>query len=163
MRAEVADVPDLLTGEQVADRIGLSRQRVQQLTGRPDFPPPYGRIGKAVTWRADDVDAYIAGIRKFVTVNGYSLSDAQVRELATRLHAQSDQLPRAASELADRLDEIAPNGGATTATGEHALALFIALDRWLGETNVDAFGEKLMNLRYTAFGDAQDAGLLKRT
>jgi predicted DNA-binding transcriptional regulator AlpA len=39
---------------------GISRQRVYQLTSRPDFPPPVADLAQGKVWQAGDVDAWIA-------------------------------------------------------------------------------------------------------
>jgi len=40
-------------------RLGVSRQRVQQLTAHPDFPAPYDELAMGKVWRIDDVEAWI--------------------------------------------------------------------------------------------------------
>jgi predicted DNA-binding transcriptional regulator AlpA len=40
---------------------GVSRQRVYQLTSRPDFPAPVADLAQGKVWLVDDVDAWIAG------------------------------------------------------------------------------------------------------
>jgi predicted DNA-binding transcriptional regulator AlpA len=158
------DVPELLTGKQVATRLGISRQRVQQLTDRPDFPPPVGRAGQAVMFRAPDVDAYANGIRAFVAVNRVSIGTEKARELAARLEREAQGDPGSISaQVAHKLEELLETGGTITVSDDHALAVFGALDKWLGDTNVDVFGEQLMTLRYRLFGDLQDAGLIPRS
>jgi hypothetical protein len=52
--------------------------------------------------------------------------------------------------------------GALRFTDADALAVFGELQRWLEETDVDVFGERLMTLRYQLFGELQDAGLIPR-
>jgi hypothetical protein len=46
---------ELVTGAEVGRRLGISRERVRQLTARPDFPEPLGRIGPAKVWRWQQV------------------------------------------------------------------------------------------------------------
>ena len=41
-------------------RLGVSRQRVQQLTTRPDWPEPYARLAMGKVWRAADIEGWIA-------------------------------------------------------------------------------------------------------
>ncbi|KPM56907.1 hypothetical protein ACG83_03460 [Frankia sp. R43] len=43
----------------VARRMGLSRERVRQLTHSPGWPRPVGRVGSARCWDADDIDEWI--------------------------------------------------------------------------------------------------------
>ncbi len=49
---------ELLTGGDVARRLGVSRARAHQITSSEGFPEPLGRIGQAIVWRAADVDAW---------------------------------------------------------------------------------------------------------
>jgi prophage regulatory protein len=42
---------------------GVSRQRVYQITNRPDFPPPVADLAQGKIWLADDVDAWIGSRR----------------------------------------------------------------------------------------------------
>jgi prophage regulatory protein len=39
---------------------GISRQRVYQLTQRPDRPAPYNELVQGKVWRREDVEAWIA-------------------------------------------------------------------------------------------------------
>ena len=39
---------------------GVSRQRVYQITSRPDFPEPVAGLAQGRVWLVDDVDAWIA-------------------------------------------------------------------------------------------------------
>ena len=38
---------------------GISRQRVYQITSRPDFPQPIAELGQGKVWGAADVEAWI--------------------------------------------------------------------------------------------------------
>lgn len=49
---------ELVTGGDIAKRLGVSRQRVHQLREKPDFPRPIGRIGNALVWRWADVEEW---------------------------------------------------------------------------------------------------------
>lgn len=44
-------------------RLGVSRQRVQQLISRADFPAPYDELAMGKVWRIADVEAWIRGHR----------------------------------------------------------------------------------------------------
>ena len=158
------DVPELLTGEQVAARLGISRQRVQQLVDRPDFPPPAGRAGRAVMFRAPDVDAYARGVRAFVAVNGVSIGIDKARELAARLdreaHGDLNSVP---AQVSAKLRALLESGGAMRVVRDEALTVLGVLQTWLGDTDLDVFGERLMTLRYLLYGELQDAGLIPRT
>jgi prophage regulatory protein len=39
---------------------GVSRQRVYQITSRPDFPAPVADLAQGKVWLNDDVEAWIA-------------------------------------------------------------------------------------------------------
>ncbi|MFG3715776.1 helix-turn-helix transcriptional regulator [Micromonospora sp. NPDC047730] len=53
-------MPDHLYGPQeIADRLGVSRERVRQLTLRADWPAPYDRLAMGTVWRIADVEAWI--------------------------------------------------------------------------------------------------------
>lgn len=42
---------------------GISRQRVYQITSRPDFPPPAADLMQGKVWLVEDVDSWIAAKR----------------------------------------------------------------------------------------------------
>lgn len=48
---------------EIAARLNLSRQRVTQLTNRPDWPRPYDRLAVGRVWATADVEAWIAANR----------------------------------------------------------------------------------------------------
>lgn len=41
--------------QEIAQMLGVSRQRVQQLVNRPDFPAPVERLAMGAFWRRRDV------------------------------------------------------------------------------------------------------------
>lgn len=49
---------------EVAEILGVSKQRVSQLSRRPDFPSPFGAIRAAKFWRKADIEAYGLGRRR---------------------------------------------------------------------------------------------------
>lgn len=56
------DMADLVTGGEIGRRLGISRQRVQQLAARDDdFPAPLGKLGASLVWRWDDVEKWNRG------------------------------------------------------------------------------------------------------
>ena len=56
----LTDVPKHLMGaREIEDRLGVSRQRVYQLTRRPDWPEPYDTLAMGKVWRTEDVEAWI--------------------------------------------------------------------------------------------------------
>lgn len=46
---------------EVAELLGVSRQRVSQLAEKPDFPKPLDRIAAGPVWRLADVKAWAKG------------------------------------------------------------------------------------------------------
>lgn len=58
MTRQKEDLQDLVTGGEIARRLGISRERVRQLAQRPDFPPPLGRLGSANVWGWKAVDEW---------------------------------------------------------------------------------------------------------
>ena len=63
---------DLITRSQIAERLGVSRVRVQQLTGKSGFPEPAGTVGRAVAYREKDVAAWALGRGRRYRVDGSS-------------------------------------------------------------------------------------------
>lgn len=45
---------------EIADRLGVSRQRVQQLVQRADWPKPHATLAMGKIWKTTDVEAWIA-------------------------------------------------------------------------------------------------------
>lgn len=43
---------------EIANMLGVSRQRVQQLTNRPDFPTPDIELAMGKVWRAERIRAW---------------------------------------------------------------------------------------------------------
>lgn len=50
----------LMGAREIENRLGVSRQRVQQLVSRPDFPVPYDELAMGKVWRREDVERWIA-------------------------------------------------------------------------------------------------------
>jgi predicted DNA-binding transcriptional regulator AlpA len=75
----VATVPpeleDLVTGGEIAKRLGVSRARAHQLAARPGFPPPLGRVGQAKVWRWSEVRAWLPSVGRPPVVEIYSKTD----------------------------------------------------------------------------------------
>ncbi len=44
---------------EIADRLGVVRQRVYQLVNRKGFPDPIAALSMGQVWLADDVEAWI--------------------------------------------------------------------------------------------------------
>ncbi|GAA4607529.1 hypothetical protein GCM10023107_81910 [Actinoplanes octamycinicus] len=51
--------PKLMASGEITQRLGVSRQRVQQLTQRDDFPAPYAELSLGRIWLASDVELWI--------------------------------------------------------------------------------------------------------
>lgn len=49
----------LMGQAEIADRLGVSRQRVQQLVARPDWPTPYVTLAMGKVWKTEDVEVWI--------------------------------------------------------------------------------------------------------
>lgn len=49
----------LYGAQELENRLGVSRQRVQQLIRRPDFPEPYEVLAGGKVWLAADVEEWI--------------------------------------------------------------------------------------------------------
>lgn len=54
----VTVVHHLVGAAEIADLLGVSRQRVQQLIARDDFPKPDVVLAMGKVWRRDDVIAW---------------------------------------------------------------------------------------------------------
>lgn len=53
----------LMGAREIEDRLGVSRQRVSQLTARPDWPEPYDELAMGKVWRIADVENWIRANR----------------------------------------------------------------------------------------------------
>ena len=49
----------LMGAGEIGDRLGVSRQRVQQLIGKPGFPAPYDELQMGKVWLISDIEAWI--------------------------------------------------------------------------------------------------------
>lgn len=58
-RAEAPTMPELVGAAEIADELGVSRQRVHQLRKLEEFPAPLAELGGGAIWDA-------AAVRKFV-------------------------------------------------------------------------------------------------
>lgn len=45
---------------EVAEMLGVTRQRVHELRGRPDFPAPRWVVGRRAMWLATDIETFVA-------------------------------------------------------------------------------------------------------
>jgi prophage regulatory protein len=53
----------LMGAREIEARLGVSRQRVQQLVARPDWPAPYDELAMGKVWRKEDIEAWISAHR----------------------------------------------------------------------------------------------------
>lgn len=56
--ALLPDTPELLAATDVAELLGVSRQRVHQLSERAEFPAPYARLGSGPIWTRPAIEAF---------------------------------------------------------------------------------------------------------
>jgi predicted DNA-binding transcriptional regulator AlpA len=52
-------VHPLVGASEIAALLGVTRQRVNQLSKQPDFPAPVARLGSGAVWRTEDVQRWI--------------------------------------------------------------------------------------------------------
>jgi predicted DNA-binding transcriptional regulator AlpA len=81
--SEIAyELADLVTGAEVARRLGMSTQRAHQLAARTDFPQPLGRVGNAIVWKWEAISCWARSNMNFEMLpDGSSIV---VRELRAR-------------------------------------------------------------------------------
>lgn len=48
----------LMGAAEIGDMLGVSRQRVQQLINRPDFPEPYDTLAMGKVWLREDIERW---------------------------------------------------------------------------------------------------------
>lgn len=53
----------LMGAREIEARLGVSRQRVQQLVSRDDWPKPYDELAMGKVWRIEDIEAWITDHR----------------------------------------------------------------------------------------------------
>lgn len=56
-------VEELVGTSEIADLLGVSRQRVQQLASRPGFPEPVAVLSAGTIWRKADIERWIIETR----------------------------------------------------------------------------------------------------
>ena len=62
MRMQDESVP-LVGAHEIRAMLGVSRQRVQQLATRPDFPRPFAELAQGKVWVLADIQAWISVYR----------------------------------------------------------------------------------------------------
>ena len=55
----LATMNHLMGAAEIGARLDVSRQRVQQIVSRPDFPAPVAVLGMGKVWEAGDVERWI--------------------------------------------------------------------------------------------------------
>lgn len=112
------ELEDLVTGGEIAKRLGMSRARVHQLAVRPDFPKPLGRVGQSKVWKWSDVRAWLPQVGRPSVVEIYSATDpVNVRnrrvwywvEVGERTYKRTKNYKDAASlaeEIREQLDTV---------------------------------------------------------
>jgi predicted DNA-binding transcriptional regulator AlpA len=50
---------ELMGAAEIAERLGVSRQRVQQLVKRKDWPAPVAELTMGKVWRSAEIEAWI--------------------------------------------------------------------------------------------------------
>ncbi|WP_436535228.1 helix-turn-helix transcriptional regulator [Actinoplanes sp. HUAS TT8] len=78
-------LPRLMGAREIAIRLGLSRQRIQQLADRDDFPEPFQELGMGRVWWAYEVEGWISRWREGDADCRPGPGDAAVRRLAERV------------------------------------------------------------------------------
>jgi predicted DNA-binding transcriptional regulator AlpA len=61
-------VHDLMGAAEIGARLNVSRQRVQQIVARPDFPKPAKELAMGKVWLTSEVEAWISRNRDGGTV-----------------------------------------------------------------------------------------------
>lgn len=79
---------------EIARRLGVTRQRVQQLVARPDFPAPDSVLEMGKVWATDAVEAWIAEHRPDVA-NTPKPKRRPVRRGRGRWHPEESPKPSA--------------------------------------------------------------------
>jgi prophage regulatory protein len=51
--------PRYVGAHEIRDMLGVSRQRVYQMAGRPGFPPPVATLAQGKIWLTDDIRTWI--------------------------------------------------------------------------------------------------------
>jgi hypothetical protein len=69
------ELEDLVTGAEIARRLGRTKARAHQLANRPDFPAPLGRVGQAKVWRWSDIKTWLPSVDRPPVVEVYGWTD----------------------------------------------------------------------------------------
>ena len=58
---------DLVGAHEIRHMLGVSRQRLQQLAARPDFPEPAGTLRLGRVWRRAEITAWATAHNRTIT------------------------------------------------------------------------------------------------
>lgn len=83
----------LMGTAEIAQRLGVSRQRVQQLAARPDWPKPYDELTLGKVWRIPDIEAWIAEHRPDIAHQQPAPDTSPVRRGRGRWHPEETPRP----------------------------------------------------------------------
>ncbi len=68
----------LMGQAEIADRLGVSRQRVQQLSAKPNWPEPFDVLAMGKVWWIKDVDEWIRKYRPDLPVSDQPLDQPPI-------------------------------------------------------------------------------------
>ena len=68
----------LMGQAEIADRLGVTRQRVQQLIAKPNWPEPFDVLAMGKVWWIKDIDDWIREHRPDIPVSDKPLDDKPI-------------------------------------------------------------------------------------
>jgi len=77
------DTSDLAGVAEVAELLGVSRERVRQLRAEPDFPEPVAELQATPLWRRSEVARWDSGRRRRPGRRPEKLDDAALAEITS--------------------------------------------------------------------------------
>jgi prophage regulatory protein len=89
----------LMGQAEIADRLGVSRQRVQQLAGKPGWPEPFDVLAMGKVWWIKDIDDWIREHRPDIPVSDKPLDDTPIGMRHGRTGPRQDALKRRLKQL----------------------------------------------------------------
>lgn len=78
-------LPQLMGSSEIAVRLGLSRQRIQQLAERDDFPEPFQELRMGRVWWTHEVEEWIRRWRAGESPRTHDCCADTARHLAERV------------------------------------------------------------------------------
>jgi predicted DNA-binding transcriptional regulator AlpA len=138
--------PVVGTGE-IAEMVGISRQRVNQILGEGNFPPPLARLAKGPVWRRGDIVRWaqedgreLPGEPAHDTVRGFICRcKPEGRAEADALLGEVDR--RLPGDPADRVSRIISS---LEWDHHHAEITWIGCDQWFGVAATDDDGRRVV-------------------